>query len=277
MRKRRVKLKSTGTPSFAALRSNKVAKRILVSHGRRLSSPSYPPPRLRPLKYPHGEGRMAAEASSTSALPPVQECTCGPHVPPPQAVSSPWKRNTLMPEKQRSSSAALAAVSKRAWDAQCVAIHWGRGISRAGWLRVGCSPLGITTIPPSRHRGRPIHKRSSRWVLKARGTGMRHPRLQSRRSKYILSSQLPSLPTPNTTSHQKALHKCHLLAIATACRNPRRYTLTDTSQPPHPRSSHPVSGTGSPVSRGIKSLACCGPMKTLTSPLQVRARAFINK
>ena len=277
MRKRRVKLKSTGTPSFAALRSNKVAKRTLVSHGRRLSSPSCPPPRLQPLKYPHGERRTAAAPSSTSELPPVQECTCGPRVPPPQAVSSLWKPNISRPRKQQSSSAVLAAVSRRAWDAQCVAIRWGRGISRAGWLRVGCFPLGISTIPPSRRRGRPIHGRSFRWVLKARGTGMRHPRLQSRRSKYILSSQLLSLPTPNTTSHQKALHKCHPPAIATACRNPRRYTLTDPSHLPHPRSSHPVSGTGSPVSHGVKSLACCGPMKTLMSPHQVRALAFINK
>ena len=277
MKKRRVKLKRTGTPSFAALRFNKVAKRTLVSHGHRLSSPSCPPPRLQPLKYPHSEGRTAAAPSSTSVLPPVQECTCGPRVPPPQAVSFPWKHNISMPEKQRSSSAVLADVSRRAWDAQCVAIRWGRGISRAGWLRVGCSPLGISTIRPSRRRGRPIHKRSFRWVLKARDTGMRHPPLRRRRSMYILFSQLPSLRTPNTTSHQKALHKCHPLAIATPCRNPRRYTLTDPSHLPHPRSSHQVSGTGSPVFRGVKSLACCGPMKTLTSPHQVRARASINK
>ena len=277
MRKRRVKLKSTGTPSFAALRSNKVAKRTLVSHGRRLSSPSCPPPHLRPLKKPYSEGQTGAAPSSTSVLPPVQECTCGPRVPPPQLVSSLWKPNISRPRKQQSSSAVLAAVSRRAWDAQCVAIRWGRGISRAGWLRVGCSPLGISTIRPSRRRGRPIHKRSFRWVLKARDTGMRHPPLRSRRSMYTLSSQLLSLLTPNTTSHQKALHKCHPLAIATPCRNPRRYTLTDPSHLPHPRSSHQASGTGSPVSRGVKSLACCGPMKTLTSPLPVRARAFINK
>lgn len=266
-----MKSKSTGTPSFAALRFPTVAKRTLVSHGRHPSSPSCPPPRLQPPKYPHGERRTGAAPLSTCALPPVQECTCGPRGPPPQAASSPWKHTiSTTPRKPRSLSAVLAAVSRRAWDARCVVIRWGRGISRVGWLRVGCTPLGISIIlRPYRPRGRAMRK-GFRWVLKARGTGIRHPLLRSRRFKCILSFQVLLLRTLSTTSHQKALRKCHPLS---ACRNLRRYTLTDTSHLLHPRSSHraPLSGTGSPVSQcGVKSPAC--------SLQQVRAqRAFINK
>ena len=149
-----------------------------MSRGDRLPSPSHPPPRLQPLNNPRSEGRTAAAASSTAALPPVQECTCGPRVPPPQAVSSPWKPNISTLRKRRSSNAALAAVSRRAWDAQCVAIRWGRGISPAGWLRVGCSHPGIIATLPSRRRGRAM-RRSFLCVPKARGTGMHRPlRLQ---------------------------------------------------------------------------------------------------
>jgi len=44
--------------------------------------------------------------------------------------------------------------------------------------------------------------------------------LQSRPSMSILSSHLPSLPTPNTSSHQKVFHKCHPPSTASLCRNP---------------------------------------------------------